>query len=112
MSDLSSVLTAETCQAHSILYRVKLNCVPNDFVRRRFVLVIFVIRAEMAYTLPIRTRACLRLLSGEELARARAFTQAYTRFSAINLTNLISPTPQRSDAQQSPLVHVVHSTRL
>ena len=31
-------------------YRVKLDCVPKDFVRRRFVLVIFAIRSEMAYS--------------------------------------------------------------
>ena len=31
-------------------YRVKLDCVPKDFVRRRFVLAIFAIRSEMAYS--------------------------------------------------------------
>ena len=40
------------------------------------------IKPEVDVTLPIRTRACLRLLSykicGEELARARAFTQDVT----------------------------------
>ena len=86
MSDLSSVLTAEaeTCQAHSILYRVKLNCVPNDFVRRRFVLVIFVIRAEMAYTLPIRdarARACAFYQGRSKHARVRLLkhTRAFPR---------------------------------
>ena len=31
-------------------YRVKLDCVPKDFVRRRFVRAIFAIRSEMAYS--------------------------------------------------------------
>ena len=31
-------------------YRVKLDCIPKDFVRRRFVLAIFAIRSEMAYS--------------------------------------------------------------
>ena len=31
-------------------YRVKLDCVPKEFVRRRFVLAIFAIRSEMAYS--------------------------------------------------------------
>ena len=40
---------AETCMLCTF-YRVKLDCVPKDFVRRRFVLAIFAIRSEMAYS--------------------------------------------------------------
>ena len=36
--------------AGHVFYRVKLDCVPKEFVRRRFVLAIFAIRSEMAYS--------------------------------------------------------------
>ena len=35
---------------HMTFYRVKLDCVLKDFVRRRFVLAIFAIKSEMAYS--------------------------------------------------------------
>ena len=46
--DLSSVLTAEaeTKNLLGSFYGVKLDCVPKDFVRRRFVLAIFAIRGK------------------------------------------------------------------
>ena len=54
---------------------MKLDCVPKDFVRRRFVLAIFAIRSERSEI-------------------------AYSRFSAINFIS-----QQRSNAEQNPLVH-------
>ena len=62
---------------------MKIDCVPKDFVRRRFVLAIFAIGSD-ARLIQFAIRS----------------EMAYSRFSAINFIS-----PQRSNAEQNPLVH-------